>query len=54
MWPIFKINTNPEKRYFGFDIIRAFSVILVMNMHFLQHLAGFRDKLFYVAVARSR
>ncbi|MFN8267517.1 MAG: acyltransferase family protein [Chitinophagales bacterium] len=41
MWPIFKINTNPEKRYFGFDIIRAFSVILVMNMHFLQHFSRF-------------
>ncbi len=36
MLSIFKINTNPEKRYFGFDIIRAFSVILVMNMHFLE------------------
>lgn len=33
----FKIIDKPEKRYFGFDIIRAFSVILVMNMHFLQH-----------------
>ena len=36
MLSIFKINTNPEKRYFGFDIIRAFSVILVMNMHFFE------------------
>ena len=36
MLSIFKINTNPEKRYFGFDIVRAFSVILVMNMHFLE------------------
>ncbi len=36
MLSVFKINTNPEKRYFGFDIIRAFSVVLVMNMHFLE------------------
>jgi len=36
MWSIFDINTHPEKRYFGFDIVRAFSVILVMHMHFLQ------------------
>lgn len=36
MLSIFKINTNPEKRYFGFDIVRAFSVVLVMHMHFLQ------------------
>lgn len=36
MLSIFKINTNPEKRYFGFDIVRAFSVLLVMHMHFLQ------------------
>ena len=37
MFNPFKIIDKPEKRYFGFDIIRAFSVILVMNMHFLQH-----------------
>ncbi|MFN8284906.1 MAG: acyltransferase [Chitinophagales bacterium] len=36
MSPFFKINTHPEKRYFGFDIVRAFSVVLVMHMHFLQ------------------
>lgn len=36
MLSVFKINTNPEKRYFGFDIVRAFSVVLVMHMHFLQ------------------
>ena len=40
MLSIFKINTNPERRYFGFDIVRAFSVILVMHMHFLQMVAG--------------
>ncbi len=40
MLSIFKINTNPEKRYFGFDIVRAFSVLLVMHMHFLQLTAG--------------
>ncbi len=39
MLSIFKINTNPEKRYFGFDIVRAFSVVLVMHMHFLQIVA---------------
>lgn len=36
MLSIFNINTNPEKRYFGFDIVRAFSVLLVMHMHLLQ------------------
>lgn len=41
MLSIFKINTNPEKRYFGFDIIRAFSVILVMHMHFMQWFSQF-------------
>jgi peptidoglycan/LPS O-acetylase OafA/YrhL len=41
MLSIFKINTNPEKRYFGFDIIRAFSVVLVMQMHFLQHFSQY-------------
>lgn len=41
MLSIFKINTNPEKRYFGFDIVRAFSVVLVMQMHFLQHFSHF-------------
>ncbi len=41
MLSIFKINTNPEKRYFGFDIIRAFSVVLVMQMHFLQHFSHY-------------
>ncbi len=41
MLSIFKINTNPEKRYFGFDIIRAFSVLLVMQMHFLQHFSQY-------------
>lgn len=41
MLSIFKINTNPEKRYFGFDIIRAFSVVLVMQMHFLQWFSQF-------------
>ncbi|MCC6582620.1 MAG: acyltransferase [Chitinophagales bacterium] len=40
MLSIFKINTHPERRYFGFDIVRAFSVILVMHMHFLQLTAG--------------
>ena len=40
MLSIFKINTHPEKRYFGFDIVRAFSVILVMHMHFLQITSG--------------
>jgi len=37
MFHPYKIISSPEKRYFGFDIVRAFSVILVMNMHFLQH-----------------
>ncbi|HNY55224.1 MAG TPA: acyltransferase [Chitinophagales bacterium] len=41
MLSIFKINTNPERRYFGFDIVRAFSVVLVMQMHFLQHFSQF-------------
>lgn len=36
MLSIFKINTHPEKRYFGFDIVRSFSVLLVMHMHYLQ------------------
>lgn len=40
MLSVFKINTHPERRYFGFDIVRAFSVILVMHMHFLQLTAG--------------
>jgi peptidoglycan/LPS O-acetylase OafA/YrhL len=40
MLSIFNINTHPEKRYFGFDIVRAFSVLLVMHMHFLQITAG--------------
>jgi peptidoglycan/LPS O-acetylase OafA/YrhL len=40
----FHIIESPEKRYFGFDVIRAFSVFLVMHMHFLQwfsHPLGF-------------
>lgn len=48
MLSIFKINTNPEKRYFGFDIVRAFSVLLVMHIHFLiliQKILGFDVKL---------
>ncbi len=47
MLSIFKINTNPEKRYFGFDIVRAFSVLLVMHIHFLiliQKIVGFDVK----------
>ncbi len=36
MFNFYKIITHPEKRYFGFDIIRAFSVLLVITMHFLQ------------------
>lgn len=41
MLSIFKINTNPERSYLGFDIVRAFSVVLVMQMHFLQHFSQF-------------
>ena len=33
---IFSIITSPEKRYYGFDIIRAFSVLLVIQLHFFQ------------------
>lgn len=36
MKPIFAIITSPEKRYYGFDIIRAFSVLLVVHLHFFQ------------------
>ena len=36
---IFSIITSPEKRYFGFDIVRAFSVILVSHIHFINDLA---------------
>lgn len=36
MYNFYKIITKPDKRYFGFDIIRAFSVLLVITMHFVQ------------------
>lgn len=39
---LFSIITSPEKRYFGFDIVRAFSVILVSNIHFFNDLATFK------------
>ncbi|MBK8353075.1 MAG: acyltransferase [Chitinophagales bacterium] len=41
MQNIFSIITSPEKRYYGFDIIRAFSVMLVIHLHFLQLICPF-------------
>lgn len=42
MKSIFSIITSPEKRYFGFDIVRAFSVILVSHIHFFYAYAALK------------